>query len=804
MLWSICLVAAIVGGTLIDGEPQKLLAAALSAMVLASCARGRLRRVLGMAACVALAAAHGSHARDGVLHSPLIRSLNPVLDDRLAPPVWLRGSLDEDAVSVMDGVRLEIQVVGVHQNGGWSPTDGRAQIVVGGEFVASASREWRRGRTVILPAIVRRPSVWRNPGSGSDDWQRLRRGIDITGSVKSARLVSVARGSWSSEAAARLRAWTRRAVHQTVAAWSSESEAVVTALLIGDRTGLDDDTIRRLQAAGTYHVIAISGGNIALLVILSLTLLRLVARGPRLAAVGALVIVLAYGVVVGDQASVSRAVTAACVVLGLEAVGLCAHALRVFWLAALLVVIADPLTVIDVGAWLSFGATLGILLLAGPMAARLSKHAGVVVSAIAAMVAATVAAEVVLLPISAAVFSRVTVAGLVLNFAAIPGMAVTQLAGMTAVALSGVWPAAAVLCGGLAHVGVVVLLRSADLLEWVPWLSWQTPPVGWGWSIAYYAAIGVLIARLRMRLLRRLAWVAAVTSAGVILWAPPVLARPTSVGSLRVTMLDVGQGQAIAVQFPTGESLLVDAGGAASGFDVGGRVVTPALWALGIRRLDWMAVTHGDLDHAGGAESVLRDMRPREIWEGISVPRDARLQRLRTAAHSAGAVWRRLRAGESFEVGSVLVDVLHPSSPDWERQDVRNDDSIVLHVQFGHISVLLTGDIGRAVEESLVVDAAPRLRVLTAPHHGSRTSSSPALLRGWLPHAVLISAGQGNAFGHPAPDVLSRYAALGVPVFRTDRDGAITLDIDGREINIATQSGRRWQLREAEIRADRE
>ena len=143
MLWSICLVAAIVGGTLIDGEPQKLLAAALSAMVLASCARGRLRRVLGMAACVALAAAHGSHARDGVLHSPLIRSINPVLDDRLAPPVWLRGSLDEDAVSVMDGVRLEIQVVGVHQNGGWSPTGSRSLTKCGYVRMERSRALWR-------------------------------------------------------------------------------------------------------------------------------------------------------------------------------------------------------------------------------------------------------------------------------------------------------------------------------------------------------------------------------------------------------------------------------------------------------------------------------------------------------------------------------------------------------------------------------------------------------------------------------------------------------------------------------------
>ncbi len=251
----------------------------------------------------------------------------------------------------------------------------------------------------------------------------------------------------------------------------------------------------------------------------------------------------------------------------------------------------------------------------------------------------------------------------------------------------------------------------------------------------------------------------------------------------------------------SGQSLLLDAGGSATSFDVGARVVEPALWALGIRRLDWLALTHGDVDHAGGAPSVLRDLRPREVWEGIPVPRDARMQQLRANAEAQGVVWRRLLAGHVFETGSVLVEVLNPPAPDWERRDNRNDDSLVLRLQFGAVSLLLTGDIERPAEEALSLDHAPRLRLLSAPHHGSRTSSSPALLSGWRPQAVMVSAGRGNSFGHPAPEVLERYAAAGAEVFRTDVDGAIVIESDGRNVSVETASGRAWRLSYAEVGA---
>ncbi len=767
------------------------------------------RRVSLALAIAAAAMALGASARDAALDSPLVSALGPLLDDRLAPPVSLEGRVADDATGSGDAVLgsgdvviVSIDVTRARVADQWRPVSGRATISIGGRSAAGSAASWTRGRRLVAPVLVRRPQIWLNFGGPTEAWQRLRRASDITGTVKSAALVEIRPGSRLSETGAAVRRFVRREIARTVGAISAESAAVVVAILIGDRTSLDPATVRQLQRAGTYHVIAISGGNIAIVVVGCLFALRLVFRSRRAVALVTMAVVLAYGGVVGDQASVERAVAAAAVVLALQAAGWSAPAWRVFLAAAMAVVAIDPLTVIDAGAWLSFGATLGILLLAKPIALRLRRSKnprGRVVESATMLFAATIAAELALLPISAAVFSQASVAGLLLNFIAIPAMAIVQVAGLATVALAWCAPAVANVAAHAAHIGVVAILRSADVLEFVPWLTWQTPPVSVAWTLAYYAA--GMLAYLTTSPRRRMVCTAAAAMVLAVIVLSPILVpggRPQP-GWLRVTFLDVGQGDAILVQFPTGQSLLVDTGGSATGFDIGSRVVRPALWARGVRRLDWLAVTHGDIDHAGGASSIVNAFAPREVWEGVPVERNALLQRLRVATQSQAGAWVRFAAGQSLEIGSVGLDVLNPPLPDWDRPATRNDDSIVMRLSFGDVSVMLTGDVGAAVEQTLPLATKPRLRLLKAPHHGSRTSSSNTLVHDWLPQAVIVSVGRGNTFGHPAPDVLARYAQYAVEVFRTDRDGAVSLETDGREVNVETVSGRRWRLTAVDV-----
>jgi competence protein ComEC len=819
-------VAGIVFGVVASPDLAGALGSATLSLAIASAAvavGAAVRRVLLVAALLLIAVAAGARARDAVLTPPLTTALDSVLDDRAAPPVWLEGRIADDAAvsrprfdgETGDTALVPVNVTRVRIDGAWRAASGRAMLAIGGQAAAGSIDEWTRGRTIAAPVLVHRPQTWRNFGMPGERWQTLRRSSDITGSVKSAALVEVTRGDGWSESGAAIRRWVRRDLTRVVAPISTESAAVMIAVLIGDRSRLDDTTTVSLQRAGTYHVIAISGGNIAIAVIACVWVLRLVLRSRRVIAVITMAVVVMYGAVVGDQASVERAVAAAMVVLGVQAAGWCVSTRRVLLLAAMIVLLIDPLTAVDAGAWLSFGATLGIVLFATPIATAIRPalervrgrpvaDRGVATVAIP-LFAATIAAEMALAPISAAVFSQVSVAGLGLNFIAIPAMAVVQFAGIAILASAHVVPPLAALAAYVGHWGVLAILRSAALLQWAPWLAWQTPPVWLGWMLIYYAALATAVWSTGRRsprsvTLRRLALVTFGLSLLVIAGSPlwPRSGGPPA-GWLRVTFLDVGQGDSILTQFPTGQSLLVDAGGSATGFDIGSRVVRPALWALGVQHLDWLAVTHGDIDHAGGTLSVLQTMRPREIWEGVPVPTTATMLRLRAAAQTQHAAWERLTVGPSFEVGSVAIDVFNPPVPDWERRATRNDDSLVLRLSFGDVSVLLTGDISAAVEQGLPFDAMaasgqPRLRLLKAPHHGSRTSSSDAMVGGWLPQAVFISVGRGNTFGHPSPDVLARYDRDAVDVFRTDRDGAIAVETDGRVVRVRTATGRTWRL----------
>jgi competence protein ComEC len=444
---------------------------------------------------------------------------------------------------------------------------------------------------------------------------------------------------------------------------------------------------------------------------------------------------------------------------------------------------------------MSFGATAGIL--AG--APRLSRRGSVpsLIRPAAALLVATICAEAALVPVSAVLFWRVTLAGLLLNFAAIPLMALTQGAALATLVAGPIDDRAAAVCGLAAHVGAAGLVYSATLVDVAPWLSRDVVPPSW-WLIGAYYACCVWLLRARRHV--RIAAVC-LGCAGLAMFIGPEAVtqspvRPPAGRVLRVAFLDVGEGDAALVQLPGGRNLLVDAGGVAAGaFDLGERVVAPVLRVLGAPRVDTIALTHGDFDHIGGAHAILRRFGPRTVWEGVPVPPHAGLRSLQEEAAAAGVTWRTVVAGDHERAGGVDIAVLHPPPPDWERQRVRNDDSIVLELRYGEVSIVLPGDIGEEGERAVTGLLAPAaIRILKVPHHGSASSSTPAFLDAARPAAVIFSAGRGNRFGHPAPAVLERYRARRAAIFRTDQDGAIWIDTDGRRVTFKTWSGRSGEI----------
>jgi competence protein ComEC len=307
-----------------------------------------------------------------------------------------------------------------------------------------------------------------------------------------------------------------------------------------------------------------------------------------------------------------------------------------------------------------------------------------------------------LFPVGALVFSRVTFAGLALNFLAIPLMGVAQLAGMAVVPVAVVSMPLAAAVGWFAHIGAAGLVWSADLVRFAPAVTYRVAPPGCMAVVIYYISMAAAWALWRRRsevsgsaerrlerFVRRAAMTTSVLGAVWILAQPWALLATRGDGLLHLTFLDVGQGDSLLVRFPKGSTMLVDAGGlgGSSGFDIGDRVVAPVLRERGIRRLDYVVLTHGDPDHMGGAAAIVREFGPREVWEGIPVPRFEPLTALRVDAEAAGAHWRNVYRGDRLSIDGVDIEAAHPSPADWERQKVRNDDSIVLEVRWRDLSV---------------------------------------------------------------------------------------------------------------------
>ncbi|MDQ3071373.1 MAG: MBL fold metallo-hydrolase, partial [Acidobacteriota bacterium] len=252
---------------------------------------------------------------------------------------------------------------------------------------------------------------------------------------------------------------------------------------------------------------------------------------------------------------------------------------------------------------------------------------------------------------------------------------------------------------------------------------------------------------------------------------------------------------AMLLRLPSGRSLLIDAAGAPGRFDIGDRILVPALLARGALALDTVVLTHPDADHIGGAARVIDDLHPRRVIEGVAPAAHAERHALVSRALARGIAVESVRRGSDLLIDGVLLRVLHPSPPDWERQKTRNDDSVVIEVVFGSVSLVLTGDAGEPVEAGIAAQLAPaRLRILKVGHHGSRTSTSERFLEAVGASAAVISAGRGNFYGHPAPEVLRRLGRARVEVFRTDRDGQIDIVTDGKVTEIRTWSGRRWAV----------
>jgi competence protein ComEC len=445
----------------------------------------------------------------------------------------------------------------------------------------------------------------------------------------------------------------------------------------------------------------------------------------------------------------------------------------VVWLWALAVVVAyDPWASLTPGFWLSFGA-VGLLLYTG--VGRIGRT-----TAWRAAVRAQAAVTLGVIPLMLVLFQQVSIVSPLANAVAIPVVTFIVVP-LTLASIALPWDGLLV----MAHQVFAWLALLLDFLSGLPAAVWQqhAPPL---WT-ALAGAIGVLWLLAPRGVPARVlgaAWLAP-----LFVVVPP----PPAPGTFRVTVLDVGQGLAVLVQTHA-HALLYDTGPRFNdSADAGNRIIAPMLRASGIRALDALVVSHQDSDHSGGALSLLQTVPVG--WLDSSL---AEQNAIVVAQRARGAAARRCIAGTRWRWDGVEFAILYPFDSTYLEPRIKtNDLSCVLRVSGAGGSVLLTGDIEARAESALLARDAGALRadLLIVPHHGSRTSSTPAFIAAVRPAVAVYTPGYRNRFGHPRPEIVARYAAAGIRAYRTDYDGALSFAFGAQGVlapNLERERDRRY------------
>lgn len=642
----------------------------------------------------------------------------------------------------------------------------------------------RRGDTVRCWCRLRAPAA--GPGSSVNDARRRLAAarLDATARVKSSRLVArTARGAWSPGRAVDVARVGARSALDAAVGTTGEARAVLGAMLLGDRLLLDDQTNLLLRDAGLIHILSISGLHTALTIVLLLGLLRRTGLGPGGRLVWGALSLVAFSCFVGHGASVWRACASLAITLVARALSRDVDALSGLALASGALVIAVPALAWNAGFLLSVAATAGLLAACPP-----ARPGRLRPSILKRSLAASSGAYLATAPMCAWFFARLAPVALAANLAAAPLCAACLAAGAAAIALTNV-PFVGSASATAAKLSVAALLAVSRCAGAIPGGHVRVAAPG-PWLIAVYVAL--LFAtwrwddarRGRVGRLFRLAFVLC----AIALHLGPI---PPGPGPASVTVIDVGQGLSVLLGGEDGRFVLADAGPTSGGrFDAGDRIVVPYLAARGCRRLEVLALSHDHDDHAGGALAVLRDLDVGELWVGEGSVADPLTRRVAAEAVARGVAVRRMRRGDRVLRAAFDLSVLHPGLADADR--TLNDRCLVLRAscQSG-ASVVLPGDLEAGGENALLNSRGGlRSAALVAPHHGADGSSTTPFLDAVAPEIVLVSAGARNRFGHPGRAALARYAAASARVFRTDRDGTLTLTSSGRAWTVSVENER--------------
>ncbi len=567
-----------------------------------------------------------------------------------------------------------------------------------------------------------------------------------------------------------------------------EEGEFLKGLLIGERGNIPAEVKTSFINAGVMHIIAVSGLHVAIVTLMLFFLLQIVRIPEKTRIVMTAAFLVYYIYLTGAAPSVSRSVIMAIVFLGAKLFQRRSDMINTLACSALLLLLVDAKQLFQPGFQLSFVAVFSLITLyprvviwKNYLPRRLKESR--VANALFAAVAVSIAAGIGTLPFTSVYFGKISLVSFAANIVVVPLSNVILGLGMLTVSLAYGWEWGAGIYAAVTSFLTWLLLKVVDVFGKAPFAYVDSHFTILS-SMLFYGGVWVAF-NLHRRIIRK--WIVLLPLAAADLWLGAGLFRSTEGGTMRVTFMDVGQGDAIVVEFPDGKTLLVDAGPRTFSSDAGSRFVQPFLRYSGIRQLDAVILTHPHSDHLGGIPFVLRNCRVGEVLDAATDSRSALMAEYLRCVDSLKIPRKILRAGMVLkEFGGARLFVLHPGGS-FVRRAGRgnsgfNNQSVVMKLCYGETSILLPGDIEQDAEASLVKSYGPFLRadILKIGHHGGATSSGQAFSELIHPAEAVISVGVNNKFGHPSPAVLRRLAMDSCSTVRTDESGAVVFESDGR------------------------
>lgn len=773
----------------------------------------------------------------------------------LGRPVILTGVIDGPPAVAKDRVYLTLRVERVDVDGSTRSTAGVVSLVA-----LFKSDDLHYGARVQVATTLSRSDEYRNPGVSPMSEYLDRKGYDATGLIKSPASITQLENvsGLSVYFLAALYSWRERLQREIDTRFAPETAAVLDAALLGNRYNLSRETAERFREGGTFHVLVISGQHISLIGGLVFLLMRRLTKRRALQFAVSAGSVWAYSLAVGAEASVVRAALmftfagvglvlfrestalnglggAALFLLVLSPKELFDPSFQLTFLSVLaIVVIGWPLlqTCAAIGSWYPSRETPSppvcsrelrwfcellfwserkwqreiarspyrYRLFKTPLAPRLERYRiQIILRYIFGAMVISGAVQLVLLPLMIVYFHRLSLASLILNIIVNVLLAALSAVAMLALLVVQISTTFAAPLFTLANALNWLMIHSVDPFSRSDLASIRLPGYsGWGTLVYVLYFIPLLFAIRRAHRWVALAQALLIT---VVVFHP--FSAGFADGKLRVDFLDVGQGDAALVTMPDGRTLLVDGGGNidpnGSNTDkrsIGEAVVSEYLWWRGLDTVDYVLATHADADHIDGLNDVLRNFTVNAAIVARSPPDDPEYAKFSQTLSQTRTHVATIQAGDVIHFGDVETRVFWPPAAVHPNEPSRNNDSIVLRIKFGNVSLLLTGDIEKGAESTLIGTGKElTANVVKVPHHGSHSSSTEAFVTATHARFAIISVGQKSRFGHPHREVVERWQASGARVMTTGKCGTITVATDGTDLNVKgmqSRTSREW------------